>query len=194
MGIFTEAAQRTQSIPCHTQIVQNRDIFLEQLICRSDPVIVVVANATRKESNMGCGQSVPPANAELVGLWISDDATEVHNLLHNFEFECRNAMYKASRVKKSPAFRPCSGAVFELEPGGYARYIEMDRSTAHMVYSGPITDWNGPGGVWLGCCAGNICCRNGCMHFTADVETRSAGISVTINGRKFSKQVKWTKE
>lgn len=135
---------------------------------------------------MGCGQSKPPPNPELIGLWVSDDATNVPGLLANFESVCRQDKYKVSIYYSNLVFQTCSGAVLEIEPDGYTRYLEMEGKWARLVYSGPILEWTRPDGVWVGCCAG-CCCPKGCVHFTTFLHTQGTGISLTVNDKRFSK-------
>lgn len=100
--------------------------------------------------------------------------------------------YGCSKKKRIWSYKPCTGAVLEIDSTGYVRYIEMDGLWAHNLYSGPITNWDGPDGTWTGCCVGCCCCRKGCVHFDAvipaPVTNRDTPISIHVNGRNFHKQ------
>ena len=111
-----------------------------------------------------CCKSMPCPYPRLVGLWISDDATNRSNLLANHDREKRMTQYGCSQWKHEHYYKSCKGAVLEINPAGYVNYIEMDGRCARSVYSGPITDWDGPDGVWIGC-APCFCCQKGCFHF-----------------------------
>ena len=140
---------------------------------------------------MGCCQSVPTPNPQLVGLWISTDtlASDVSNLMECHEYEKRTMMYGCAKAKKTHMYKPCSGAVLEISPSGYVRYIEMDGTWAMNVYSGPIKNWEGPEGVWSGCCAGCcICCPKGCVHFDVSIPPVTTLDTIHVNGRDFRKE------
>mmetsp|Transcript_19385 Transcript_19385/g.55791 ORF Transcript_19385/g.55791 Transcript_19385/m.55791 type:complete len:149 (+) Transcript_19385:115-561(+) len=94
-------------------------------------------------------------------------------------------------LKKTQKYKPCSGAVLEISPSGYVRYIEMDGAFAMNVYSGPITNWDGPDGVWTGCCAGSCkCCPKGCVHFDVAIPPVTTLDTIHVNGRDFKKRNK----
>ena len=86
----------------------------------------------------------------------------------------------------------CRRITVELSPSGCVRYIEMDGAVAMNVYSGPITNWNGPDGVWTGCCSGCcICCPKGCVHFDVTilpVTTLVVLDTISVNNRDFKKR------
>ena len=142
---------------------------------------------------MGCCQSVPTPNPQLVGLWISTDtlASDVPNLMECHEYEKRTMMYGCAKAKKTHMYKPCSGSVLEISPSGYVRYIEMDGEWAINVYSGPIQNWEGPEGVWSGCCAGCCnCCPKGCVHFDVSIPPVTTLDTIHVNGREFQKKKK----
>ena len=134
---------------------------------------------------MGCGSSVPCPYPHLIGLWVSDDVKNKESLLANHEREKQASHYSCEKGKRTSFYKPCNGAVLEIAASGYVNYIEMDGVWAHSIYSGPITNWDGPDGVWTGCCADCcFCCKKGCVHF--DVEM--PGSQIQVNGRIFSKE------
>lgn len=106
--------------------------------------------------------------------------------------------YGCSKKKRVSAYKDCTGAVLEIGPTGYVRYIEMDGVWAENVYSGPITNWEGPDGAWTGCCVGCYCCRKGCVHFDVVIPAVCASndsqIKILVNGRVFSKTKKKKEE
>lgn len=100
-------------------------------------------------------------------------------------------MYGCAKAKKTQMYKPCSGAVLEISPSGYLRYIEMDGDWAMNVYSGPIKNWEGPEGVWSGCCAGCCnCCPKGCVHFDVSIPPVTTLDTIHVNGRDFQKNKK----
>jgi hypothetical protein len=149
-----------------------------------------------RKTKMGCCQSdccnsVPP-DPWLVGIWISEDATNRTNLLANHYYEKKTTMYGCSRLKRSSFYKPCSGAVLEVSPSGYVNYIEMENVTTMFLYSGPINDWNGQDNTWLGCCAGKCCCcPRGCVHFDVEIQSQSTSkaypAKIRVNGRIMTK-------
>lgn len=136
-----------------------------------------------------CCKSIPP-DPWLVGIWVSEDASNKTNLLANHNYE-KKTLYGCAKLKKNMFYKPCSGAVLEVSPSGYVNYIEMEGMTARSMYSGPINDWNGQDNTWLGCCAGKCCCcPKGCVHF--DVEqipttSRAFPTVIRVNGRMMTK-------
>ena len=79
----------------------------------------------------------------------------------------------------------------ETSPSGYVRYIEMDGAFAMNVYSGPITNWDGPDGVWTGCCSERcICCPKGCVHFDVTMPPVTTLDTINVNNRDFKKTYK----
>mmetsp|Transcript_16955 Transcript_16955/g.31690 ORF Transcript_16955/g.31690 Transcript_16955/m.31690 type:complete len:186 (-) Transcript_16955:173-730(-) len=146
---------------------------------------------------MGSCQSVPPPNPSLVGLWVSDDATDVPALLHDLKYECYAFPYKCAKGRNyRPFFRPCHGAALEIDDIGHMCYIEMRGRVATEVYSGPITDWGASSSVGSGSAAGVTTtgwtgCLGGCTHFVAMVEPDPSGgvTALTVNGRHFTRHV-----
>lgn len=147
------------------------------------------------KTTMGCCQSdcckaVPP-DPSLVGIWMSEDATNRTNLLANHNFEKKTTMYGCSRLKRTSFYKPCSGAVLEVSPSGYVNYIEMDDVLCRFMYSGPINDWNGQDNTWLGCCAGKCCCcPRGCVHFDVEIPSSTSRVypaKIRVNGRIMTK-------
>ena len=135
-------------------------------------------------------KSIPP-DPLLVGIWISEDATNRTNLLANHNYEKKTSMYGCSKLKRTSVYKPCSGAVLEVSPSGYVNYIEMEETTARLMYSGPISDWNGQDNTWLGCCAGKYCCcPKGCVHFDVEIPSSTSRVysaKIRVNGRIMSK-------
>ena len=114
------------------------------------------------------------------GLWVSDDVKNKESLLANHEREKQASHYSCEKGKRTSFYKPCNGAVLEIAASGYVNYIEMDGVWAHSIYSCPITNWDGPDGVWTGCCVDCcFCCKKGCVHF--DVEM--PGSQIHVNGR-----------
>lgn len=95
-------------------------------------------------------------------------------------------------MKKTHMYKPCSGVISPQSFRGYFRYIEMDGAVAMNDYSGPITNWDGPDGVWTGCCSGCcICCPKGCVHFDVTilpVTTLVVLDTISVNNRDFKKR------
>ncbi|KAK1742876.1 hypothetical protein QTG54_006473 [Skeletonema marinoi] len=136
-----------------------------------------------------CCKSIPP-DPWLVGIWISEDATNRTNLLANHNYEKKTSMYGCSKLKRTSIYKPCTGAVLEVSPTGYINYIEMEDVTARLMYSGPINDWNGQDNTWLGCCAGKCCCcPKGCVHFDVEIPSTSRAYptNIRVNGRIMTK-------
>lgn len=137
-----------------------------------------------------CCKSIPP-DPWLVGIWISEDASNKTNLLANHNYEKKTTLYGCSKLKRTSFYKPCSGAVLEVSPTGYVNYIEMDGMTARLMYSGPINDWNGQDNTtWLGCCAGKCCCcPKGCVHFDVEIPSisRAYPTNIRVNGRMMAK-------
>ena len=96
--------------------------------------------------------------------------------------------YGCSKRKRTSYYKPCNGAVLEINASGYVNYIEMECLWARTVYAGPITDWDAPGGVWTGCCVGCWFCKNGCVSFDVLViPNKAAPENIRVNGILLSK-------
>ena len=138
------------------------------------------------------GEAVPTPNSELVGIWISNDATQVSNLITNYKIEKEVIMRNGKGYVKSktgPHYKSCHGQLMEISENGNVFCIEMSGMWVKSAYSGPITNWNGPDGVWTGCCVGCLCCPKGMMFFNADIPLTDKLSQIIINEQTFTKGI-----
>ena len=130
---------------------------------------------------------MPCPYPELVGLWVSDDAKNRSNLLANHEWAKRDMPSGCSKYVQDSNFEECSGSILEVNASGNVRYIEMDGLWALVINAGPITSWDGPGGVWTGPCVGCCCCEKGCFHFSVVMPYNNDPSKIHVNGRVLTK-------
>lgn len=111
---------------------------------------------------MGCGASLPPPHPQIVGTF----QTPGKDLAAHFNREVGISKFKsASKYGGTPGPLQADGAMINVAPDGYTKYVIMESGGTLTSFSGPATAWTALGTAGtdaVGCCP---CCGGGCGNF-----------------------------